>query len=97
MVDTEPKIIPVMVPDIGDFDEVEVIEVLVNAPAQGAGISIEALSLSSVIMLSSASIVSPTDTKISIFLWHQTNQTLNIIGMGILIEPQYLNIALSFI
>jgi pyruvate dehydrogenase E2 component (dihydrolipoamide acetyltransferase) len=31
MVDTEPKIIPVMVPDIGDFDEVEVIEVLVNA------------------------------------------------------------------
>jgi hypothetical protein len=23
MVDTEPKIIPVMVPDIGDFDEVE--------------------------------------------------------------------------
>jgi hypothetical protein len=31
MVDIEPKIIPVMVPDIGDFDEVEVIEVLVNA------------------------------------------------------------------
>jgi hypothetical protein len=30
MVDTEPKIIPVMVPDIGDFDEVEVIEVLVR-------------------------------------------------------------------
>jgi pyruvate dehydrogenase E2 component (dihydrolipoamide acetyltransferase) len=26
MVDTEPKIIPVMVPDIGDFDEVEVID-----------------------------------------------------------------------
>jgi hypothetical protein len=38
----------------------------VTTPAQGAGISIEALSLSSVIMLSSASIVSPTDTKISI-------------------------------
>jgi hypothetical protein len=31
VVNTEPKIIPVMVPDIGDFDEVEVIEVLVNA------------------------------------------------------------------
>jgi pyruvate dehydrogenase E2 component (dihydrolipoamide acetyltransferase) len=28
---TEAKIIPVVVPDIGDFDEVEVIEVLVNA------------------------------------------------------------------
>ncbi|VVM20072.1 Dihydrolipoamide acetyltransferase component of pyruvate dehydrogenase complex (EC [uncultured Gammaproteobacteria bacterium] len=31
VINTEPKIIPVMVPDIGDFDEVEVIEVLVNA------------------------------------------------------------------
>ncbi|SMN14029.1 Dihydrolipoamide acetyltransferase component of pyruvate dehydrogenase complex [Bathymodiolus heckerae thiotrophic gill symbiont] len=28
---TEPQIVPVVVPDIGDFDEVEVIEVLVNA------------------------------------------------------------------
>lgn len=30
VVDTEPKVIPVVVPDIGDFDEVEVIEILVN-------------------------------------------------------------------
>ncbi len=31
VIDIEPKIIPVVVPDIGDFDEVEVIEILVNA------------------------------------------------------------------
>ena len=31
VVDTEPNIMPVVVPDIGDFDEVEVIEILVNA------------------------------------------------------------------
>lgn len=29
--DTQPKIVPVVVPDIGDFDEVEVIEILVSA------------------------------------------------------------------
>ncbi len=31
VVSAEPKILPVVVPDIGDFDEVEVIEILVNA------------------------------------------------------------------
>ncbi|SMM99256.1 Dihydrolipoamide acetyltransferase component of pyruvate dehydrogenase complex [uncultured Candidatus Thioglobus sp.] len=31
IVDTEPKIMPIIVPDIGEFDEVEVIEILVNA------------------------------------------------------------------
>jgi hypothetical protein len=54
---TEAKIIPVVVPAMF---------ISVTTPAQGVGISIEALSLSSVIMLSSALIVSPTDTKISI-------------------------------
>lgn len=29
--DTQPKIVPVVVPDIGDFDEVEVVEILVSA------------------------------------------------------------------
>jgi hypothetical protein len=70
----------IQLPDIGDFDEVEVIEILVSVgdtieagikspslilspnvtlisitlPATGVGISIEALSLSKVIILSSA-------------------------------------------
>jgi hypothetical protein len=48
----------IQLPDIGDFDEVEVIEIF--------GISIEALSLSKVIMLSSADNSSPALTKTSI-------------------------------
>ncbi len=31
VVDAEPKIVPIIVPDIGDFDEVEIIEILVSA------------------------------------------------------------------